>query len=613
MLGYLPIKRAGLSLLVVVTTAVLGCVSEPAEEAMSNDASNVEAAACAAAPAWAEWQQYAQGALVRHKDKVYRCTMGHQSLPGWSPDAVPALWSEAGCADQGTDPGGGDPRDPDDNTGGDGPVATPGLEHFIPKPVSVKSAGGAFTATADTKIYVDSGSPEMEGIAHYLASKLKPATGYALEVLTANGAPGGGNIYLTLGNDATLGDEGYTLTATEKAITITSFKPEGAFRGVQTLRQALPASVEASTPQAGPWTMATGEIRDYPRFAWRGAMLDVARHFFSVDEVERYIDLLAYYKINRFHLHLSDDQGWRIAINSWPNLTSHGGRTEVGGGSGGFYTQAEYSDIVAYAQDRYITVIPEIDMPGHTNAALASYAELNCSGVAPALYTGTDVGFSSLCMNKQVTYTFLRDVIGEIASLTPGPYIHIGGDEAHSTSSADYVSFIAEVQQIVRSSGKRMIGWEEIAKTRLDATSIVQHWNGDLAAQGARQGVKVIMSPASRAYLDMKYDAATPLGLSWAGFTDEQDAYTWDPAAQVNGVTEGNVLGVEAPLWSETIDDISDVEYMAFPRLPGHAEIGWSPTAGRYWDEYRSRLGSHGSRWTAMGVNFYKSSQIPWR
>lgn len=487
------------------------------------------------------------------------------------------------------------------------------LAHLIPKPVSVTPSGGVFTLTNTTNIYVDPGNPEGAAIGHYLADKLRPATGFALEVLATIVAPAPGHIYLTTdGGDPTLGEEGYGLTITPDAVTLRAYQPAGLFRGLQTIRQLLPPAIERDSTQAGPWLIPAGTIRDYPRFAWRGAMLDVARHFFSVADVERYLDLMAYYKLNRLHLHLADDQGWRLEITSWPDLTTIGGSTEVGGGPGGFYTQADYTEIVAYAQARYIVIVPEIDMPGHTNAALASYAELNCNGQAPELYTGTDVGFSSLCISQDITFKFVEDVVREIAALTPGPYFHIGGDEAAATKDADYKLFVERVQAIVQSHGKQMVGWEEVAQIQLLPTSIAQHWNSDLAAQAARQGAKVILSPASRAYLDMKYDSSTLLGLDWAGTTDMQDAYTWDPATQVAGVNESDILGVESPLWSETLQTIDEIEFMAFPRLLGHAELGWSPAAGRAWDEYTVRLGTHGPRLAALGVNFYAAPLIPW-
>jgi len=501
------------------------------------------------------------------------------------------------------------------------PTPTPGattIGNIIPMPVSITSTGGSFVLPSTADIYVEPGTAELTAIGQYLADKLNPSTGYGLQVLTTNGAPANGNIYLTtVGGDPTLGDEGYRLTVTTNLVTVVAYKPAGLFRGIQTIRQILPAAIENSTLQLDPWKMATGTVRDYPRFTWRGSMLDVARHFFSVTDVKRYIDLMAYYKLNVFHFHLSDDQGWRIMINSWPNLALYGGGTQVGGTcSSCYYTQAQYSDIVAYAQSRYITLVPEIDMPGHVNAALASYAELNCNGVAPARYTGTNVGFSSLCISKPITYTFVDDVIRELAALTPGAYMHVGGDEASSTTTADYVSFVSQVQAIVQSHGKQMIGWEEIAQINgLSASSVAQHWNttDSFAPTAVQKGAKVLMSPAHKAYLDMKYYRKTQLGQTWAGLINTQTGYEWDPATIVSGVSGSSISGVEAPLWTETIVTIEDIEYMAYPRLPGYAELAWSPVTGRNWSEYKIRLGSHGPRLTALGVNFYRDTVVPWQ
>jgi hexosaminidase len=203
--------------------------------------------------------------------------------------------------------------------------------------------------------------------------------------------------------------------------------------------------------------------------------------------------------------------------------------------------------------------------------------------------------------------------VGEIAALTPGPYFHIGSDEALVTSTADYVDFIERVQAIVQSHGKQAIGTEEIGQADLLPTTIAQHWATDKIQKALRQGVKIIMSPATRIYLDMKYDESTPLGLNWAGYVEVEDAYSWDPATQVEGMAEGDVLGVEALLWTETVETMDDIEYMTFPRLAGMAEIGWSPARGRSWEEYRVRLGAHGGRWTMMGVNFYRSGQVEWK
>jgi hexosaminidase len=355
-------------------------------------------------------------------------------------------------------------------------------------------------------------------------------------------------------------------------------------------------------------------VRDAPRFPWRGAMLDVARHFLSVEEVKRYVDLMALHKLNRLHMHLADDQGWRIEIKSWPNLTALGGGSEVGGGAGGFYTQEQYAAIVQYAADRFITIVPEIDMPGHTNSALASYAELNCDGVVRTVFTGTEVGFSSLCVDKDITYTFIDDVVREIAAMTPGPYFHMGGDEVKTLTPEQYLGFVDRVQSIVQSHGKQMVGWDEIAPSNLLASSIIQHWRPKTTpAEAMSKGVKVIMSIASKAYLDMKYDASTPIGLTWAGIVTVQNSYEWDPGTAAEGVPLDAVLGVEGPLWSETLANIRDVEYLAFPRLAAVAEAGWSPQSARTWEEFRVRLGLQNARWTALGLNFYRSPEVPWR
>jgi hexosaminidase len=500
------------------------------------------------------------------------------------------------------------------------PAATP---RVVPAPASLRTMPGKpFTLTRDTKIVVASRSQAATGVATFLAGLVRPSTGYRLPVVAGPaGAPHA--ISLRLAPLPGLGGEGYRLDVTHGGVRIQAPTAAGLFYGVQTLRQLLPSQVEARTARPGPWTVPSVRITDKPRFAWRGAMLDVSRHFFTVAETKRYIDEISMYKINTLHLHLSDDQGWRIAINGWPRLATYGGSTEVGGGPGGYYTQADYKDIVAYAAQHFITIVPEIDTPGHTNAALASYAELNCDGKAPPLYTGTNVGFSSLCVNKDLTYRFLDDVIGEIAKLTPGPYMHIGGDEAHSTPLADYISFIDREQPIVHAHGKTMVGWNEIAQADVKPSpaTLAQNWSiadgntpvdDRLATAAVQKGVQLILSPANHAYLDMQYDKNTPYGLHWAGYVSVQQSYQWDPTTIFNGVTERDVRGVEAPIWSETLTNINEVEYMAFPRLAGIAEIGWSPREGRSWDEYRTRLAAQGPRWTAMGVNFYRSPEIAW-
>lgn len=483
---------------------------------------------------------------------------------------------------------------------------------LIPLPDFIKWGDSSFVLSANASIYVSPGTQEMRDIGQFLADKINVSTGFNIKVLTGKDISEKGNLFLTIGRDTLLGDEGYKLWVKADSVTLEAYQPAGLFRGVQTIRQLLPPSIESSTVQPCKWEMTVVSIRDYPRFEWRGAMLDVARHFFSVSDIKHFIDLIAYYKINRLHLHLTDDQGWRLMINSWPNLALIGGSTQVNGGSGGYYTQAEYAEIVAYAQKQYIITIPEIDMPGHTNAALASYPVLNENGVAPQLYEKTGVGFSTLSIYKDSTYTFIEDVIKELCTITPGQYIHIGGDEARATKKEDYIRFIERVQAIVLSHHKHMIGWEEISPSHLFPSTIVQHWVDDGAQKAVQQGIKIIMSPASKAYLDMKYNPSEVLGQDWAGCIEVKDAYMWDPASEVNSVTEKDVLGIEAPLWTETIRTMADIEYKVFPRLVGYAEIGWSQEAKRNWIDYKNRLAEHGSRLTMMGVNFYKSPQITW-
>jgi len=476
---------------------------------------------------------------------------------------------------------------------------------LIPKPASILESEGEFIVSSKTKIVLQKEKEEIVSIGNLLSGYLRQIGGFEVAVLPKNGDPGQGELHLALNGDETLGEEGYELSITPDFIQLRANCAAGLFYGVQTLRQLLPTGHSESI------RLPAASIRDMPRFDWRGAMLDVARHFFSVDDVKRYIDLISHYKMNRLHLHLSDDQGWRIEIHSWPRLTEIGGSTQVGGEKGGFYTQEQYKEIVAYARSRYVTIVPEIDTPGHTNAALASYAELNNSEEAPVLYEGTQVGFSTLWIKSEITYTFLNDVIGELATLTPTPYIHIGGDEARSTPEEDYKYFIKRVQEIVASHGKIAVGWSEIGEAELLPDTIAQIWIPAGYENARRQGAKMILSPASKIYLDMKYDTSSPLGLDWAGLVSVKDAYDWEPGSFMEGLEESDILGLEAPLWTETILTIKDIEYMAFPRLPGVAELAWS-TKDRSWEEYRQRLAAHGKHMQALEINYFRSPDVDW-
>jgi hexosaminidase len=279
--------------------------------------------------------------------------------------------------------------------------------------------------------------------------------------------------------------------------------------------------------------------------------------------------------------------------------------------------------------------VPEIDMPGHTDAAEVSYPELNSCrpDKLPShrllegwedepYYTGTSVGFSALCVHDPVTYEFVDDVVRDLAAMTPGPYIHVGGDEAHQTPDADYVMFMDRVRDIVAAHGKTLMGWAEVAQANPLPGSIAQNWTtavgdeggGDLAREAVAKDLKVVMSPANRVYLDMKYAPGVPpnLGLSWAGFVEVRPSYEWNPGDHLTGVTDADVLGVEAALWSETVTNIDEAELLAFPRLAGAAEIGWTPQSKRHWEDYRVRLAGQAERWEILGVDFYRSPQVPW-
>jgi hexosaminidase len=484
---------------------------------------------------------------------------------------------------------------------------------LIPWPSSVTlTSNERFTPTKTTVIEVSPGQADLQRIAKDLADLLRPALDTTLTVRDAGGQAAANTIRLELSPASKeAGDEGYDLTVTTTGVKVAAARPAGIFYGVQTLRQLLPWTVELRGARPHTVTVPAGHIVDRPRFVWRGAMLDVARHFFSPRDVKRYIDLLASYKFNYLHLHLSDDQGWRIEIAAWPNLTKHGGSTAVGGGPGGYYTKQDYTDLVAYARDRFITIVPEIDMPSHINAALASYPELNCNGVAPQLYIGIEVGFSNFCLEKDITYKFIDEVVGEISAITPGPYFHIGGDEVKTLTPDQYKQFIERVQGIVEKHGKQTIGWDEIAHATLKPSTVVQYWRPD-ASITPPPSTKLVLSPANKSYLDMKYHDATVLGLNWAGNVDVPVAYDWNPATLLPKVPESAILGVEAPIWSETLVSMSDVEYMAFPRLAGVAEVAWSPQQPRQWSEFRTRLGAMAPRWTALGINAYWSPTVDW-
>ena len=508
------------------------------------------------------------------------------------------------------------------------PLSEAGL---IPLPQEVSNGTGTFEVTSETGIRLIGTSEKLTSIGDFLANSLRPATGFTVPVSKDSGE-------ITLELTGSGPSEAYELEISDAGIRITAAGEAGLFYGVQTLIQLFPADITQTAVQSRDWVLPQGKVSDAPDFAYRGSMLDVARHFISKEDVKFYIDQMASMKLNYLHLHLTDDQGWRIEIKSWPKLTEIGGSSEVGGGKGGFYTQEEYKELVEYAAARYITIVPEIDMPGHTNSALASYAELN-PGVnlpvgqgldslnktpldyqlpltapqASQMYTGIEVGWSTFAPQLEVTYAFVDSVVREISALSPGPYFHIGGDESHVTEKEDYIYFVERVQDIVSKYNKTSMGWDEVATAKLLPGNVAQFWaKEENAILAKNQGNKVLLSPAKKAYLDMQYDSLSRIGLHWAAYIELDSAYLWDPSTYVKGLAKEDILGVEAPLWSETVTNREDINYLAFPRLAALAEVAWTTKEKRSWEGFASRIPIQGDRWTIQGVDFYKSPKVTW-
>jgi len=488
------------------------------------------------------------------------------------------------------------------------------LNNIIPKPLNVIANHSGFALDKFTVIRTSESSPDFERVGLFLAEKIKAKIDLDIQVNGAEIPDTETVIYIKQTDSIALkGAEAYQLQILQDSIILNTITAEGAFRGVQTIRQIIPETPINNLSTSPIWVIPTGKIIDKPQFEYRGAMLDVARHFFSVKDVKKFIDVLAYYKYNTLHLHLTDDQGWRIEIKSWPRLTEVGGSTEVGGGPGGFYTQEQYKDIVNYAKDRHITIVPEVDMPGHTNAASVAYPIFNGNGKTPKLYTGTAVGKSTFATRKDTLYSFLDDVIREISAITPGPYFHIGGDESHVTKKKDYIYFVERVEKLVQKYNKRMIGWDEIGQTDISSSSIAQFWSSkENAIKAVEKGMKIIMSPAKKAYLDMQYDSLSKHGLHWAAYIPTDTAYNWSPESY-EGIPIKNILGLEAPLWSETISNIAELEYLAFPRAIGYSELGWTPMENRNWEDYKLRLANQAPYLDSMNIKYYQSPLIDWK
>ena len=479
---------------------------------------------------------------------------------------------------------------------------------IAPKPSSYAGAEGEFELTGSGRIVVAAGGSYDEvkqNVAEYLAKILRGSTGFDIKVADDSEIPANGDIVLSLGS---LGApaESYVLKVETDRITLTANEPAGLFRGVQTLRQLFGADIERKSPvHDRKWAAACAEIKDSPVYQYRGLMLDVARHFFPKETVMRQIDHAAQYKINKLHLHLTDDQGWRIEIKSRPALTEIGSLGAVNGDPGGYFTQNDFIEIVEYAAARYIEVIPEIDMPGHVNAALVSIPELNPGGKPAKPRTDIEIGYSTLQVHSEETYKFVDDVIRELAAISPSKYFHIGGDEANATARNDYEYFIGRVSEIVKKYGKTTIGWSPYDSSEGVLTdAVVQNWlcNSGSFRSSNEKNLAVVLSPPG-AYLDQKYNGSTKLGLQWRGLINLEKSYKWYPAVIA---PKSRIFGVESALWTETIITEDDIDYMLYPRLIANAEIGWTAGEERDFKNFKSRLPGQLARLDMLGVKYSK-------
>ena len=500
---------------------------------------------------------------------------------------------------------------------------------LIPRPLESEFGEGSYTLDPCTRIVVQAKNADDEqsllSTADLLAARFRKSTGYSLPVVK-KGAAEGDIILRTSESKADLEEEGYTLNADETGVVIEAYEPAGVFNGTQTLRQMFPADIEKQDVVEGTaWVAKEANITDKPEYSYRGMHLDVARHFFTVEQVKRQIDLISQFKINKLHMHLSDDQGWRLEIKgemygeSLDKLRTIGASTScsTNGYKPGQYTQEDFKELVRYAAERNVEIIPEFDMPAHAWAALVSLNFLNSTedGLPHAgnydntkPYDGWDVGWASLETDNEKTYEFIEEVVKQVAAISPSPIIHLGGDEAHSTSTEDYNYFCSRIVAIGKKYGKTVMGWQNLDKTLTDENkddAIVQFWSTGNAKM--MSGIKYIASPADHAYMDMKYDSGSEFGLTWATMNPVDDSYNWEPT---NYGTRDQILGVEACLWSETLASDYALDYMIYPRIAGHAEVGWTAPNSRTWSEYKGRIAQYYDRFINEGIELRRDESV---
>ncbi len=504
----------------------------------------------------------------------------------------------------------------------------------IPEPVSLVATGGYFLLDQGTGLSFDHHSADVSGVAGVFREDLSryPLEGFPFKDAPAEG--GRNSITLEIVPDTALHREGYRMSVNKRSIRITAPGKEGLYYGLQTLRQIL----MTTTPSKGAIRIPCMEITDYPRFSWRGMHLDVSRHFFAADSIKRYIDFLALYKFNRFHWHLTDDQGWRIEIRKYPKLTTTGAwrkprQTGAGAGSGktepeklygGFYTQEEIRQIVAYASERMITVVPEIEMPGHSQAAIAAYPELGVTG--RKVEVKSNWGISPVIYNpSEPAFRFLEDVLDEVMTLFPSPYIHIGGDEAikdqwkasqevqklirkNGLRDEDQLQswFIGRIEKYLEAHGRKLIGWDEILEGGLSPGATVMSWRGEEGGiRAARLGHDVIMTPNSSLYLNFSQTENEPTSWAKRHVTHLSDVYAYEPCnPELTPAEQRFILGAQGCVWTEHIATFRRLEHMIFPRITALSEVVWSPADKRDFKSYGERLYHQKTLFEQMDIRY---------
>ena len=512
--------------------------------------------------------------------------------------------------------------------------------NIVPKPLEMKLNQGAFRFTKDTKLVA---ANDQTQVFEVLQNKFVSAAGWNLGVV--NTAPSSN--FVQLSTDVSLPEEAYNLKVTENQVIIYASGHNGFLYGLETIRQLLPVAIESKNVVSNMnWDIPNVEIKDSPRFKWRGFMLDVSRHFFDKDYVMETIDQLAFLKMNTLHLHLVDDQGWRIEIKKYPKLTEVGGfrvdqedkpwnarpTPELGKETtyGGFYTQEDIKEIVAYAESRGITVVPEIEMPAHVMSAIAAYPELSCFQKPIMVPSGGVWPITEIyCPGKETTFEFLENVLLEVMELFPSRYIHVGGDEATKTNwekcpdckkriqeeGLENVEelqsyFIRRMERFLSSKGRTLLGWDEILEGGLAPGATVMSWRGVKGGlEASEAGHDVVMTPNSHCYFDYYQGDQDAEPLAWGGNLPLSKVYQFDPV--VDGMSEEqakHVLGGQANLWTEYVPTKAQAEYMTYPRLAALAEAVWSSKDNRNWDDFSNRVSSLFQRYGIMGVNYAKSA-----